>query len=60
MKHKQLFKKATIFGAITIASLVGVSFSQSVEQVLIFTFITGISMGVVAVYVSEIIRKTKL
>jgi len=60
MKHRKLFNKATIFGVLTILSLFGAAFSQTVDQVMIFTFVTGISIGVTAVYLSEIIKKTKI
>ncbi len=58
MKHKKLFTKLFIFLMVIIASLAGVYFAKSIEHVLMFTFISGISAGVVAGIVSDIIKKT--
>ena len=58
MKHRKLFTKLFIFCMVVIASLIGAYFAQTVDQVLFFTFTTGLGMGVADVYITEIIKKT--
>lgn len=60
MKHRKLFIKLTIFCMVVIASLVGAYFSQTIELISLFIFTTGFGMGAVAVYLGEIIKKTKV